>query len=155
MKYTKLFLLLFALSAFSACKKDNEQVDPAIQLQTDIDLIETYLADNNLVAESTPSGLYYIINEEGNGNHPTINDVVSVNYKGYFLDGQVFDQTTGNPAIFPLGNVIAGWQEGIQLFKKGGNGILLIPSQLAYGSNPRTGIPANSVLVFDVELVNF
>ncbi|MCC6724846.1 MAG: FKBP-type peptidyl-prolyl cis-trans isomerase [Saprospiraceae bacterium] len=125
------------------------------QLAKDIKKIEDYLKDNNLTAESTASGLHYIIEEPGTGGHPTLDDDVTVNYKGYLLDGSVFDQTSGTPITFGLSGVILGWQEGIPLFQKGGKGTLLIPSGLAYGANPPSGIPSRAVLAFDVELVNF
>jgi FKBP-type peptidyl-prolyl cis-trans isomerase FkpA len=92
---------------------------------------------------------------QGTGGNPTINDEVTVFYKGYFLDDSVFDQTSSDPISFPLGNVIKGWQEGIPLFKKGGKGKLFLPSVLAYGSNPPPGFPKNAVMIFDVELVDF
>ena len=67
----------------------------------------------------------------------------------------MFDQTTSGPATFPLSRVIAGWQEGIPLFKKGGKGLLLIPSTIAYGSRGAGSIPPNAPIAFEVELVDF
>lgn len=127
------------------------------QLAKDIKKIEEYLDENNLTAESTASGLHYIIEEPGTGGHPSLgnNDEVTVHYKGYLLDGSVFDQTNGSPISFGLQQVIVGWQEGIPLFQKGGKGQLFIPSGLGYGANPPPGIPSRAVLVFDVELVDF
>jgi FKBP-type peptidyl-prolyl cis-trans isomerase len=80
-----------------------------------------------------------------------------VHYHGYFTNGQVFDSSVdrGERSTFNLNQVIRGWQEGIPLFSRGGQGILLIPSRLAYGNNPRGGIPASSVLIFEVELFDF
>ncbi len=126
------------------------------QSEIDEEVIEAYLAENQLTAERHSSGLYYIIDEPGSGGSPNINSEVQVRYKGYLLDGSVFDQTQGNgTAIFFLRNVIQGWQIGIPLLKKAGKGRLFIPSGLAYGPFDRPGIPANSVLIFEVELVNF
>ncbi|MFN9955636.1 MAG: FKBP-type peptidyl-prolyl cis-trans isomerase, partial [bacterium] len=72
------------------------------------------------------------------------------------LDGTIFDQTTGNQtATFPLANLIPGWQEGIPLLQKGGKGTFLLPSALGYGPNPVGPIPANSVLIFEIELIDF
>jgi FKBP-type peptidyl-prolyl cis-trans isomerase FkpA len=107
------------------------------------------------VAQSTASGLHYVIEEPGTGGHPTLDDEVTVNYKGYLLDGNVFDQTSGTPITFGLRQVILGWQEGIPLFQKGGKGKLFIPSGLGYGANPPSGIPSRAVLAFDVDLVDF
>ena len=133
----------------------DDPFSPEEQLAKDIKKIEQYLSDNGLTAQSTASGLHYIIEVEGTGGHPDIDSEVTVDYKGYFLDGEVFDETTSAPATFPLQNVILGWQEGIPLFKKGDKGKLFLPSGLAYGTNPPSGIPSNAVLAFDVELVDF
>ncbi len=149
MKKVLIFTLL-ALFAFSSCIKD-----PEVQLESDIDKIEKYLDKKGLIALSTESGLHYIIEVEGTGGHPTVDDKVTVFYKGYFLNEKVFDETGANPANFPLANVIEGWQEGIPLFKKGGKGKLLIPSGLGYGLFPPPGIKRNAVLIFDIELVDF
>jgi FKBP-type peptidyl-prolyl cis-trans isomerase FkpA len=81
---------------------------------------------------------------------------VVANYKGYLTDGTVFDESkTGSPATFALKTVIPGWQEGLQLIGVKGKIKLLIPSALGYGSTAKTNIPANSVLIFDIELVEF
>ena len=120
-------------------------------------LIENYLAKNDLEALSTPDGLYYIVETEGGGINPSGKDNVKVHYKGYLLDGSVFDSTydRGETAEFPLNKVIAGWQKGIPMFKKGGKGKLLIPSALAYGERGAGDkIPPNSVLIFDIELLD-
>ncbi|HAF29608.1 MAG TPA: peptidylprolyl isomerase [Bacteroidales bacterium] len=143
------FLIIIAIFAFIACEDD----DPAAeQLKKDIELIETYLQDSSLVAESTSSGLYYIIEEEGTGNYPNLSSVIRANYKGMLLNGEVFDE--GTVKDYPLYVYIKGWQEGMQLFRAGGKGTLFIPSGLGYGSTARSGIPPNSVLIFEVELIN-
>ena len=113
-----------------------------------------YISDNNLNAESTGSGLYYLVNNTGNGDVPDINSIVTVAYKGTLTDGTIFDQSGTSGATFPLSNVIQGWQEGIPLYSEGGSGILLIPSALGYGSQAVGSIPANSVLIFEVTLLN-
>ncbi len=144
MRYLILLLAISTLSTLS-CKDES-----------DMEKIEGYLADNNLTATSTPSGLYYIITKEGTGGHPNLSSSVTVKYKGYRLNGEVFDETTGNnTATFPLTNLILGWQEGIPLLKKGGKGTFFCPSDLAYGSQRVGDIPANSVLIFEIELVDF
>ena len=100
--------------------------------------------------------MYYVIEEEGIGEHPNIYSLVTVNYKGYLLDGTVFDETLPDePIQFQLFQVIPGWQEGIQKFRTEGSGKLLIPSELGYGSDAQSDIPANSVLIFDIELLSF
>lgn len=144
-----LVLLLFSSFLMNSCKKDDDFAD------RDDESIKEYLESKNLTAQKTESGLYYIITVSGSSEKPDLNSLVTVHYKGYFLDDSVFESSySGTPPTFPLANVIAGWREGIRLFGKGGKGTLFIPSNLAYGSTPRTGIPANSVLIFDINLIN-
>lgn len=122
--------------------------------QSNIAAIEQYLQDNNLQANSTATGLHYIVDEEGGMARPELCDVITIAYSGYLLNGNSFDSSPG--ISFPLSNLIFGWQEGIPLFGKGGKGTLLIPSYLGYGAqSPSSAIPANSVLVFDIELIDF
>jgi peptidyl-prolyl cis-trans isomerase A (cyclophilin A) len=110
--------------------------------------------------ERTESGLYYSITREGSGNHPTKGSTVSVHYRGMLLDGTVFDSSysRNEPIRFALGEgrVIAGWDEGIALLKKGAAAKLVIPSDLAYGTAGAGGvIPPHATLIFEVELVDF
>ena len=143
------FLSLFSsLFIFNTC---NKNVD---YNQSDEEIILQYISDNNLNAEPTGSGLYYVVNNTGNGDVPVINSIVTVAYKGTLTDGTIFDQSGTSGATFSLSNVIQGWQEGIPLFSEGGSGILLIPSALGYGNQSVGSIPANSVLIFDVTLLN-
>jgi FKBP-type peptidyl-prolyl cis-trans isomerase FkpA len=100
------------------------------------------------------SGLYYVDEETGTGKNPNPSSTVRVAYSGYFIDGQVFDESNLEGITFGLNQVIQGWTMGIPFFKEGGRGKLLIPSELAYGSSPRSGIPANSVLIFDIHLID-
>lgn len=152
MRQLSLFLAIACLSVLS-CKKD---VSPEEQLQIDIQKIKDYLVANNLTATALPSGLHYIITLEGQGNNPTLQSNVTVRYKGYLLDGMVFDQTSGTSTVtFPLANLIPAWQEGIPLMKRGGKGTFFSPSALAYGPDGVPGIPGNSVLIFEIELANF
>lgn len=154
MRNLSLIFSLALLCLFNSCKNEKSETvtDP---IQKNIQDIEAYIKDNKLKAQKTASNLYYIVEKEGDGTHPQITDNVTVHYKGYFLDGSVFDSSyeRGQPATFPLNRVVAGWQEGIPLFQRGGGGKLLIPSNLGYGSTPPPGIPANSVLIFDVEVL--
>ncbi|CAN5166791.1 hypothetical protein BH23VER1_BH23VER1_26990 [soil metagenome] len=121
---------------------------------------EKFLAENakSEGVETTESGLQFKVIEPGEGEEtPSASDRVSVNYKGSLLDGTVFDQSPeGQPRQFAVGGVIQGWQEGLQLMKKGSKYTFWIPGDLAYGMNPRPGgeIEAMDTLVFDVELVD-
>ncbi|MEM8966076.1 MAG: FKBP-type peptidyl-prolyl cis-trans isomerase [Bacteroidota bacterium] len=128
------------------------------QFSTDSLTINEYLAENNVEAQTTDSGLRYVITEKGNGVQPSAGDSVFVHYRGTLLDGTQFDSSydRGSPFGFPLGQgaVIQGWDEGIALLNKGSKATLYIPSPLAYGPQSTGPIAPNSVLIFDVELVD-
>ena len=130
------FLSLFSyLFIFNTC---NKNVDYSL---LDEEIILQYTSDNNLNAEPKGSGLYYVVNNTGNWDVPHINSIVTVAYNGTLTDGTVFEQSGTSGATFPLSNVIQGWQEGI-------------PSALGYGNQAVGSIPANSVLIFEVTLLN-
>lgn len=106
---------------------------------------------------TTDSGLQYKVLEEGSGDKPTAEDTVTVHYRGTLIDGTEFDSShkRGQPATFPLANVIRGWTEGLQLMSPGAKYMFYIPSDLAYGprgSGPTIG--PNSTLIFEVELIS-
>jgi len=147
----KILMPVVLLLILTACNKEKKIMEDN-KLE-----IENYLVSKNLKAESTESGLYYIVTREGNGEHPASTNSVTVDYKGYYSDGEQFDSSydSGESITFPLNRVIAGWTEGIPKFSKGGAGVLLIPSHLGYGANPGNGIRSNAVLIFDVELHDF
>jgi len=140
--------LFFALFIFVSCSEDS-----SFEPQTEADIIK-YIEKNNLDTTKTSSGLYYMIENEGTGTRPTRTSNVTVAYKGYFLDGTVFDKSGANGISFPLNGVIQGWTEGIPLFKEGGKGKLIVPSNLGYGANGRGLIPGGAVLVFDINLIS-
>jgi len=89
--------------------------------------ISNYIEENNLMAQRSATGLYYVITDPGSDNRPNANSNVTVAYKGYFTDGRVFDESNADGISFDLDRVIPGWTEGITYFGEGGNGILLIP----------------------------
>jgi len=154
-KYVFLAVAL-TLTITSCKKKENEQepIEATHSVTNNDQQIKDYLTKNNLTAEKTASGLYYVMTEEGTGAKPTAESNVTVAYKGYFTDGNVFDQSGAEGISFGLGQVIQGWTEGITYFKEGGKGILLIPSDLGYGSEDRGPIPGGSVLIFDIHLIS-
>lgn len=137
---------------FSSCESKEDK-----QAEVDRQKILDYLKENDLEAQETASGLFYIIENPGTGTHPDIYSKVTVRYTGYYLNGVVFESNEGGQASsFQLQEVIRGWREGIPLFKKGGIGTLLVPSGMAYGPNSaQRGIPNNSVLIFDIRLIEF
>ena len=119
---------------------------------------EAFLAENKKKSgvKTLPSGLQYKVITEGKGKSPKATDTVTVHYRGTLIDGTEFDSSykRGQPATFPVGGVIKGWTEALQLMKEGAKWQLVIPSDLAYGESGRQGIPPNAALVFEVELVS-
>ncbi|MDA3952737.1 MAG: FKBP-type peptidyl-prolyl cis-trans isomerase [Bacteroidales bacterium] len=150
MKNVIIFLMV-SLLIFAACGDEDIPKSYEEQLAIDIEKIENYLLDSNLTAESTASGLHYIIEEQGTGSHPSVDSTVEVTYTGTFLDGELFDEGTIEVELSAL---VLGWQEGLPFFKEGGKGLLFVPSALGYGINGYYNIPGSSVLIFDIELVD-
>lgn len=104
---------------------------------------------------ATESGLQYKVNTKGEGESPKLSDSVEVHYTGSLLSGEVFDSSVqrGKSTSFPVGGVIPGWTEALQLMKPGGKWQLFIPADLAYGANGNGRIGPNETLIFDVELI--
>lgn len=140
-----LMLFAFSLCLFSCTDQAAE----------DEQIILDYIAANNLTTQKTEEGIYYIIDNPGTSENPGINNSVTVNYSGYFLDADktVFD--SNDDTTFGLWQVIRGWQIAIPLLGKGGSGTFLIPSEYAYGTSGQGTIPGNTVLAFDVTLIDF
>lgn len=119
---------------------------------------EKYLAENAKKdgVKVTASGLQYLVIKDGTGKQPKATDSVKCHYEGFLVDGTLFDSSLqrGEPATFPLGGVIAGWTEGLQLMKEGAKYRFFIPYNLGYGEAGAAGsIPPYSTLIFDVELI--
>lgn len=142
--------ILVLLIVLPACAKRKAKK----QAEEDDQIIQEYIATNNLNATKTESGLYVVIENQGTGAGCSGFSDVTVSYSGYFTNGSVFDESDAQGITFNLANVIQGWHEGIPYFKEGGNGKLLIPSALGYGRSGTGGIPPNSVLIFDVVLLD-
>lgn len=117
-----------------------------------------YLEQNKTQAgvKTTASGLQYIVVQEGKGATPGDEDTVKAHYTGTLINGEKFDSSVdrGQPAEFPVKGVIPGWTEALKMMKVGEKVKLFIPPNLAYGAQGRPGIPANSALIFDVELLD-
>ena len=132
----------------------------AMQKAEDDRLLQEYFKSHNLKPMKTASGMYYVITQEGMGEKASVGQTASVFYTGKFMDGKPFDSnmdssfhhTEAFKVEVGKGHVIKGWDEGLQLMKKGTRATLYIPSELAYGPNERSPIPANSILVFDLEI---
>ena len=144
MKYVLLAFL--AITIFSACSKDETQE------------IEQYIESKNLVGFTpTAEGVYIKFDNPGSDSKPNLGSTVTVHYKGQLTNGTVFDSSydRGQPATFSLTGVIQGWQVAIPRFGVGGKGTIIVPPSLAYGKDGNSGIPGNSILIFDIELINF
>lgn len=143
------FLVVTLLPVFIllSCKKDVDE-----QFIEDLRLIESYIEVKGLEnVQRTEEGLHYVIIEEGDGVRPSISSEVRLNYVGRLLNDNVFDSGFGS--VFYVRDLIKGWQLGLPLIKEGGRILLIIPSKLGYGSRSAGLIPPNSVLVFDITLL--
>jgi FKBP-type peptidyl-prolyl cis-trans isomerase FkpA len=146
-------LILLSLLILSACGKD----DPEKIAEEDRKKILSYIEKHDLDAQEyvTDRGewLYYVIERTGDGRHPTLTTPIRMSYIGSLRDGTIFDYKSN--VVMHLQNTILGWQYGIPLLEGGGKGMLLLPSALGYGPYPQYGIPANSVLIFEIEIIEF
>ncbi len=142
-----------------------KEMDGKAMQQKDVDdkLLQDYLAKNNIKATKTASGMYYTVQAEGKGDMVKLGDTVSINYVGKTMDGKVFDSNTDpskghmKPLTFAAGmhQMIPGMDEGVMMLKKGGKATLYIPSGLGYAErSPGPGVPANSILIFDVDVTD-
>jgi len=146
MKYSLLAIVFaFLVSCSSGPEKDFSTINEK--------QITEYIKTNKLEATKCESGLYYTVDEAGEGVKPTSASTVQVAYSGYYLNGEVFDESSERGISFPLKRVIKGWTEGITYFKEGGKGTLLVPAHLGYGNYDTRGIPGGSVLIFDIHLI--
>jgi FKBP-type peptidyl-prolyl cis-trans isomerase FkpA len=159
----RIFVILCSVILFSSCSKKNDNTcnydacaiaAPA----SEVTQLEAYLSSASITATKHCSGMYYIIDAAGSGASATACSSVGVTYKGQLTNGTVFDQRSTS---FGLDQVIEAWKKGIPLIKAGGKIKLYCPPSLGYGSqvvrDPVTGntvIPANSILIFEVELTS-
>ena len=158
----KNFLLgILVLTGLSSCLKGESgstcSYDPCgIKApDSEIQAVQSYLTTNTISATQHCSGLFYTVDLPGSGATPTVCNYVTVNYEGRLTNGTVFDKTQpGSPAGFNLSSLIAGFKNGVPLIKTGGKITLYVPPSLGYGSQPQGTIPANSILIFNVELLN-
>lgn len=154
-KIQLVILSAFVISGLSACSK--ESPDPSAAFYDDNDAqIKTYASQNNLAGTLTSSGLYYVItNPNPTGKLATAGEEIEFSYKATNLKGQFVDSSAAaNPVFYPLGigSVFPGLEQGLSLMREGEKAVLLIPSYLAYNADPKTNLPAYSVVRFDVTL---
>jgi FKBP-type peptidyl-prolyl cis-trans isomerase FkpA len=146
--------MLVVIIAIAACSKKDEC--PAVNVSApagEVANLKAYLDANNISAIADARGFFYTIKTAGSSDKPTACKTVTVAYVGQLTNGQTFDSNTN--ATFPLSNLIIGWQEGIPLVGSGGSIVLYLPPSLAYGSRSQGSIPANSNLVFTIDLKAF
>jgi FKBP-type peptidyl-prolyl cis-trans isomerase FkpA len=134
-------------------QEQKQNADASVNVEKGNAFLETYKAKEGV--KVTESGLAYRVITEGKGAQPAATDKVKVHYKGTLIDGKQFDSSydRGQPATFGLNQVIKGWTEGLQLMKEGAKFEFAIPPAIGYGSRGTQSIPANSVLIFEVELL--
>ena len=150
-------LLIGFIALFISCEK-TEFYNPYSQLQEDIAILDKYLEENNIDAVKSSSGLRYVIHDAGIGTIPRRGNQLKVHYTGTLLDGFEFDSSyeRGEPITFTFGygQVIQGWDEGLGYIAERGKMTLYVPSVMAYGTKSTEEIPANSNLIFEVELIS-
>jgi FKBP-type peptidyl-prolyl cis-trans isomerase FkpA len=155
-----ILLGLVSVFLFTGCMKNQEDVnnpcnyDPcAIKAPaSEIQQVQDYLTANGITAEQHCSGLFYRVDVEGTGATPGPCSLIKFNYEGRLTNGTIFESSQ-NPATLYLYQLITGWKNGLPKIKAGGRIYLYIPPTLGYGSTPMSTIPANSVLIFRVDLL--
>jgi len=145
--------VLICCGLFAGCSKKDESCNPGFDAApaSEVEALETYLSSNKIEATKDPHGFYYKIEAAGTSTRPDACSEVSVNYKGTLTNGTVFDQKSD--ARFQLKGLISGWQMGIPLIGNGGKITLYLPPTFAYGDKASGGIPANSILIFSIDLI--
>lgn len=138
-----LFFLLVAITSCGTYSDENKKsFDTTIQ---------KYIKKNNLEMDYSPSGLYYKIIDEGEGDYILQNDLVSFKYTGTLLDGTQFDKSEG-AVEFKVNQLIGAWKETMSMLKPGGKAEIIAPPQLGYGDKDLDDIPPNSILHFQIEV---
>lgn len=156
MKKRYFLALALLIIGFASCSKQQPApFNAAKQAAADNATIQAYITSHKLDSvQSGGDGLYYKIITPGTGAYPNLNSTINVNYMGTLANGNVFAPESSASTL--LSNFIEGWQLGITHINTGGTILLLIPSALGYGdTSPAASIPANSVLIFTVNLVSF
>lgn len=114
--------------------------------------IQQYILEKGIDAKRTESGLYYFVEEEGDGSLIPYDGVIGVTYKGMLLDGHPFDTQLNNPVELNIKNLVLGWREAMLYVNVGSSLTVIIPPQLAYKKQQRGAIPENSILVFSMKI---
>lgn len=143
---------MMCVMALFGCKKDDKKCAPVTITApaSEVQNLKTYIQANNITAIEDARGFFYTVDATGSGTKPTACSNVSVDYVGKLTNGSIFD--SGNNVSFNLSNLVTGWQEGIPLIGMGGSITLYLPPSLAYGTAANGSIPANSNLIFKINL---
>ena len=149
----KLGIVIFlSVIAFASCKKDDNRDCSPVTIaapSSEVETLRAYLTSNSITATEDSRGFFYTINTAGN-TKPTVCNTVTVNYVGKLTNGTQFDAASN--VTFALSRLVVGWQEGIPLIGTGGSITLYLPPSLGYGSVDYGDIPANSILIFNIDL---
>lgn len=156
----KRFLWIVAIAVVAAsCMNDDGTGYVPPTLEDELSILNEYidtLESRGYNVDTTDMGVYYVIDSIGEGEFPVDGDTCTVKYTGFFTDGQIFDSSGNNTIDVVLGEqtVIPGWEDGLKVFRKNSEGHLIIPSELAYGSNGYASVPPYTTLIFKIEMVD-
>ncbi|MEK7225797.1 MAG: FKBP-type peptidyl-prolyl cis-trans isomerase [Bacteroidota bacterium] len=142
----------FLLFMNGSCLKDSACNNKTVDSERSA--ILAYASANGITATEHSSGVFYQVITPGSGATPSTASTVTVRYIGKRLDGQIFDDHTSSDAVFRLGDVILGWQQGLPLIQEGGSIKLIIPSSLGYGCTGFGSVPSNTILYFEINLID-
>ena len=142
----------FLLIPGTSCVKDKSCKDKTVASEEGA--IQAFAMANGITATRHSSGLYYQVVNPGSGPVPALSSNISVMYIGRYSNGNIFEQTSSPTAFHPLSGFIPGWQLGLPFLQEGGSIKLIIPSSLAYGCSGYGSIPGNSILYFEITLVD-
>ncbi|MCG2615279.1 FKBP-type peptidyl-prolyl cis-trans isomerase [Terrimonas sp. NA20] len=149
-------VLVFSL-LFAGCSKDDNEckydVCGIVAPESEIAAVQSHITSKGITAERHCSGVFYTVEVAGTGKNPTPCSNILIKYKGYLTNGSVFDQAV-NPVAFGLGELISGWRSVLPTIKAGGRIVLYIPPSLGYGNRASGSIPANSIIIFEIDLLD-
>lgn len=136
-------LIILAVIALASCGNDGDSIR---------EQLNQYVTENNISnLDSLPSGLWYAIDEEGDDVKPQGDDIMILTYTAHYSDGEIFD--SGQNVTFVLSNLIEGLKEGLQLIGNGGEISLMVPPELAFGTEPPNGVRPNALLIYNIDLI--
>lgn len=156
MKAIKFLSLGLLIISFGCQSGVEDTFDEVAQYNEDIELIDQYIIDKSLVDDTLHhwTGIRYIVHEEGDGIQARVGDIVSVDYKGYYLDDEVFDPGSNIfKAVLNSSGMITGWYHMLQEMKEGDSISIYMPSFYGYGTRGSASIPPNTPLAFDMRLL--